>query len=44
MVGDLATGLLAKRGGGLGLERERRRAVELVGDQAEEDLADRGAT
>ena len=37
---DLRPGLLAQLGGGLGLERERRRAIELVGDQAEEDLAD----
>ena len=40
MVGDARPRLLAEPGGGLGLEGERRRAVELVGDQAEEDLAD----
>ena len=40
MVGDARPRRLAGGGGGLGLEGERRRAVELVGDQPEEDLAD----
>ena len=43
MVGDAAPRFFAQLGGGLGLEGQSRRRIQLSGDQAEEDLADLAA-
>ena len=40
MVGDAVPRLFAKLGGGLGLEGQVGVPIQLIGDQAEEDLAD----
>ena len=40
MVGNLVPRLFSKPGGGLGLVFQSRRAIQLVGDQAEENLTD----